>query len=88
MPREAVKLYDLVTAGKLAEANRLWQTMFPAQLFFWTHDYNPSIKAATNLRGGRVGNCREPLQPLGDDELKDLKLALAALDRPLARAED
>ena len=29
-----------------AEAAALWERMLPAQLFFWTHDYNPSIKAA------------------------------------------
>ncbi|HTO84090.1 MAG TPA: dihydrodipicolinate synthase family protein [Methylomirabilota bacterium] len=86
MPREAVRLYDLVAAGKLADAAALWQRMLPAQIFFWTHDYNPSVKLATNLRGGRVGACRMPLQPLGEDDQRELKHALAALGTPVASA--
>ena len=53
--------------------------MLPAQIFFWTHDYNPSVKAATNLLGGKVGACRMPLQPLGKEDQRELKRALAAL---------
>ena len=48
---KAVALYDLVAERRLVEAAALWERMLPAQLFFWTHDYNPSIKAATNLAG-------------------------------------
>jgi len=79
MPREAVRLHELVTAGKLADAAALWQRLLPAQLFFWTHDYNPSVKLATNLLGRKVGPCRMPLQPLGKDDQRELKRALAAL---------
>jgi 4-hydroxy-tetrahydrodipicolinate synthase len=79
MPREAVRLYELVTAGKLADAAALWQRLQPAQLFFWTHDYNPSVKLATNLLGRKVGQCRMPLQPLGKEDQRELKRALAAL---------
>lgn len=79
MPREAVELYTLVSAGKLAEARDLWRRMLPAQLFFWTHDYNPSIKAATNRLGGKVGQCRMPLQPLGKEDMAQLERALAGL---------
>ena len=79
MPREAVELYRLVSTGKLAEAAALWQRLLPAQLFFWTHDYNHSIKAATNLAGRRIGECRKPLQPLGEAELADLRAAMKPL---------
>ena len=58
MPREAVALYNYVTSGKLEEARELWVRMFPANLFFWTHVYNASVKAATNLSGRKVGPCR------------------------------
>jgi 4-hydroxy-tetrahydrodipicolinate synthase len=80
MPREAVRLFELVRNKQLVEAAALWKRLLPSQLFFWSHDYNPSIKAATNLRGGKVGNCRMPLQPLGPDDMRDLKRALAAID--------
>jgi len=86
MPREAVQLYDLVSQGNLSEAAALWQRILPAQIFYWTHDYNSSVKAATNLLGGKVGICRKPALPLGDDELAELKHALSALGRPLASA--
>jgi 4-hydroxy-tetrahydrodipicolinate synthase len=86
MPREAVQLYELVAAGKLAEAAALWQRILPAQIFYWTHDYNSSVKAATNLLGGKVGICRKPALPLGSAEIAELKLALGALGRPLASA--
>ncbi|HEX4569911.1 MAG TPA: dihydrodipicolinate synthase family protein [Dongiaceae bacterium] len=79
MPREAVELYRLVSAGKLAEAARLWQRLLPAQLFFWTHDYNPSIKAATTIAGRRIGKCRKPLQTLSESDLGELRRAMAWL---------
>ncbi|MBW7862042.1 MAG: dihydrodipicolinate synthase family protein [Rhodocyclaceae bacterium] len=80
MPHEAVALWRMVRDGRLTEAAALWQKMLPANLFFWNHPYNPSIKAATNLRVNRVGPCRQPVQPLGASELQDLKAALQALD--------
>ena len=79
MPREAVELYRLVSAGKLTEAARLWQRLLPAQLFFWTHDYNPSIKAATTIAGRRIGECRKPLQTLSESDLGELRRAMAPL---------
>ncbi len=79
MPRGSAALYRLVAAGKLAEAAELWKRMLPSQLFFWTHDYNPSIKAATNLAGRKVGLCRKPLQPLGESDMALLRQAMAPL---------
>lgn len=85
-PREAVQLYELVAAGKLGEAAALWQRLLPAQIFYWTHDYNSSVKAATTMLGGKVGICRKPALPLGEADLSELKQALSALGRPLASA--
>ncbi len=86
IPAEAVQLYELVLAGKLAEGAALWKRILPTQIFHWTHDYNSSVKAATNLLGGKVGICRKPALPLSDLELSELKRALSALGRPLASA--
>jgi len=80
MPREAVELYRLVAGGKFTEAAALWQRLLPAQLFFWTHDYNPSIKAATNIAGRSIGECRRPQMPLGEAHMAELRAAM----RPLA----
>jgi 4-hydroxy-tetrahydrodipicolinate synthase len=85
-PREAVRLYDLVTKSDLTAAAALWKTILPAQIFYWTHDYNASVKAATNLLGGNVGICRKPALPLSEFELAELKSALTLLGRPLASA--
>ena len=79
MPREAVDLYNLVSSGKLSEALDLWKRMLPANLFFWNHVYNASVKAATNLSGRDVGLCRAPVQPLTDSEMKDLQEAVKPL---------
>ena len=79
MPKEAVDLYELVVSGRLAEARDLWARMFPTNLFFWTHVYNASVKAATNLSGRKVGPCRQPVQSLTDDEMVGLKEALEPL---------
>lgn len=86
MPREAVQLYELVAAGKLNDAAALWQRILPAQIFYWTHDYNSSVKAATNMLGGKVGICRKPALPLGEADQAELRQALSALGRPLASA--
>lgn len=85
-PKEAVRLYELVAKGDLAAAAALWKTILPAQIFYWTHDYNSSVKAATNLLGGNVGICRKPALPLSESDLAELKIALKSLGRPLAAA--
>ena len=79
MPKEAVDLYDFVVSDRLCEARDLWKRMFPANSFFWSHVYNASVKAATNLSGRKVGPCRKPVQPLTDPEMRELKDALKPL---------
>ena len=79
MPELSVKLYDLVSAGKVAEAKAVWEKMFPSQLFFWTHDYNPAVKAATNMSGRNVGLCRKPQMPLTNAEQAELKAIMEAM---------
>ena len=86
MPKEAVRLFDLVAKGDLNGAATVWKSMLPAQIFYWTHDYNSSVKAATNLLGGDVGICRKPALPLSDADLAELKSALKSVGRPLASA--
>jgi 4-hydroxy-tetrahydrodipicolinate synthase len=80
MPEMAVKLYDLVSAGKVAEAKAVWEKMYPSQLFFWTHDYNPAVKAATNMSGRNVGLCRKPQMPLAEGEQAELKAIMDAMN--------
>ena len=79
IPNEAVELFNLVTTGKLAEANALWQRILPSQLFLWGHPYNPAVKAATQMMGHDIGQCRLPQQPLTDSEASALVSSLAPL---------
>jgi len=79
MPKECVQLYDLIMANNLVKAKELWKRMLPANLFFWSHVYNSSVKAATNLSGRSIGECRKPVLPLKDFELAELKEALKPL---------
>ena len=86
MPREAVELYEHVSAGRLKEGLALWRRMVATQLFFWNHAYNPSIKAAAAVLGRDLGLCRKPQLPLTDAEAKRLRQALAGLHPELERA--
>jgi 4-hydroxy-tetrahydrodipicolinate synthase len=79
MPKECVELYNLVTSGKLIEADKLWRRMLPANLFFYNNVYNAAVKTATNLSGRKVGPCRKPVLPLTESEMKELKEALEPL---------
>ena len=86
MPREAVRLYDLVASDKLHEARDLWRRLLPAQLFFWSHFYNAAVKQATNLSGRPVGPCRSPVRPLTEAAKAGLTEALAPLATGKTRA--
>lgn len=79
MPVEAVALYTLHAQGKLAEMNALWARLKAANIFFWTNSYNAAVKAAVNMRGGAVGECRLPVLPLSDAKKAELAKALAPL---------
>ena len=78
-PSESVALFDLVKANNLAEANELWQRILPSQLFVWATVYNAGIKAACEMRGFSVGNCRMPVQPLSPADTEALQAALEPL---------
>jgi 4-hydroxy-tetrahydrodipicolinate synthase len=64
MPAEAVRLYELFAAARLTEALALWRRMQPLNTLLWTLPFNPVAKAATNLSGRSVGECRRPVPPL------------------------
>lgn len=80
-PEETVRIYELIQSGKIGEARKMWKRLFPTHFFIWTHPYNPAVKAATNLRGGKVGICRKPVLPLSGKEMAELKKALQAVGR-------
>jgi len=79
MPREAVKLYDLFEEKRLEEALVLWRRMQHLNLFLWTNPFNPAAKAASNLSGRPVGECRRPVLPLSAEQKAALKVAMRPL---------
>ncbi|MGI9405777.1 MAG: dihydrodipicolinate synthase family protein [Hyphomicrobiaceae bacterium] len=80
IPREAVALYDLVTESKFEQAAELWNRIYPLNRFVWGNPFNPGVKAGTNLRGGDVGVCRRPVQPLTAEEHAELEAIITRLD--------
>src|SRR5579871_1084921 len=76
---ELVRMYDLLQAGNLTEALRLWKTMQPLSVLLWTAPFNPVAKAASNLSGRNVGQCRLPVPPLSAAEMAQVEAAYARL---------
>lgn len=83
-PREAVELFELVEAGKHAEAIALWKLLFPVLNYCWQNDYIPAVKAAAGIMGFDGGAVRVPVCAVGDDALRALEIALAPLKQARA----
>jgi len=79
MPKEGVRLYELYVAGKLGDALALWHRMQPLNRLLWSLPFNSVAKAATNLSGRKVGDCRRPVPPLTADQMAAVKEAMAPL---------
>ena len=77
IPVQAVRLYDLCSAGNLSEALDLWHKIQPLNRLFWTIPFNPAVKEATNLSGRPVSTCRLPVQPLSADQKEMVQQAFA-----------
>jgi 4-hydroxy-tetrahydrodipicolinate synthase len=79
MPREAVKLFDLVQARDYDAALALWALMFPSIHYIWLNDYIPAVKAACRLMGYDGGTVRPPVCEIGPEAQAALAEALAPL---------
>ncbi len=80
MPRECVRLWDLVAAKDYAGALALWDRMVPSIIWMWSNDYIPAMKVATRLRGFEGGPVRRPLRPISAEDEKALAAALEPLN--------
>jgi 4-hydroxy-tetrahydrodipicolinate synthase len=78
MGREAIQMYDLVAAGEIDEARRVQMRCIALDKAIHgdTGTFPASLKAAMNLRGRPGGHPREPLLPLTDQELANLRRTL------------
>jgi len=80
MPKECVRLYELVSTGDIEGAMALWSTMIPSLLYIWSGNYIAKVKTACRLRGFDGGNTRRPLTPLNAEEEKTLAATLKPLN--------
>jgi 4-hydroxy-tetrahydrodipicolinate synthase len=80
MPRESVRLFELVTSGDITGAMELWSRMIPSLLYIWRGNYVAKVKAASRLRGFDGGGVRAPLQNLSANEMHELMACLEPLD--------
>jgi 4-hydroxy-tetrahydrodipicolinate synthase len=74
---ELVEVYDRFLSGRLVEAVTLWRRLQPLNTLLWTAPFNPVAKAACNLSGRRVGECRRPVLPLTAEQMAAVELAYA-----------
>jgi 4-hydroxy-tetrahydrodipicolinate synthase len=79
MPRESVRLFELVTSGDITGAMELWLRMIPSLLYIWKGNYVAKVKAASRLRGFDGGGVRAPLQKLSVSEENELAACLEPL---------
>jgi len=79
MPRESVRLFELVTSGDITGAMELWSRMIPSLLYIWRGNYVAKVKAASRLRGFDGGGVRAPLQNLSANEMHELMACLEPL---------
>jgi len=79
MPRESVRLFELVASDDIAGAMELWSRMIPSLLCIWRGNYVPKVKAASRQRGFDGGGVRAPLQNLSVDEARELAACLEPL---------
>lgn len=82
-PREAVKLFNLIDAGKHAEGLKLWKSMFPIVNYCWQNDYIPAVKAAARQMGFDGGPVRAPVCDVGKAAEAEIAKAL----EPLRKAQ-
>jgi len=79
MPRESVRLFEMVASGDIAGAMELWSRMVPSLLFLWRGNYVSKVKAACRLRGYDGGGVRAPLRDLSVDQARELAVSLEPL---------
>lgn len=84
IPRAAIRLYDLATAGKWDEAFELQHVLWPINELFQRHGIAACVKAALQARGYDVGPPIPPQTPLGEAAAADIAAALARIDEVVA----
>lgn len=79
MPKECVRLWNLVQIKDFESAITLWNKMLPSLIWMWNNDYIPAMKSAVRMRGYEGGGVRKPLRPISADDEKALAATLEIL---------
>ena len=79
IPRQSVRLYELCSDGKWAEAMALQRELWRINEVFARFNLAACIKAALTLQGYDVGDPIAPQCPLGAEERRIIAAALAAV---------
>jgi 4-hydroxy-tetrahydrodipicolinate synthase len=79
MPRECVRLYDLVRAQRWDEALAEQRKQWAINEVFAKYALAACIKAALRLQGFEVGEPIAPQQPLAPEAIEDIRRALTQL---------
>ena len=79
IPRMTVRLFDLVQANKLREAEKLYYKMLPLLMYLEAGQLGAKVKAAMSLLGQCGGNPRKPFLPLAREEKPALQRILKDL---------
>jgi 4-hydroxy-tetrahydrodipicolinate synthase len=77
-PRVLSSIYNLFTAGKIAEAQAAQHSISEFREVFRYGNPNTVVKMAVSLLGYPVGNCRRPFNYLCEEGVSALKLVLKA----------
>jgi 4-hydroxy-tetrahydrodipicolinate synthase len=72
-PRETVAIYDLVGAGRIAEAREIYRWFMPLLHLDVSHRFVQNIKVAEQIVRGTSPVVRAPRLELEGDELKNIK---------------
>ena len=82
VPDLCVELFDLVAAGRLAEARSLQRRLTPlARLLTRVHGV-PGLKAALDIAGYVGGDPRPPLLPAGPAAVEEIRKGMEAVHAP------
>lgn len=85
LPEACVELYELSTAGKIAEARALQERLVPASKALVSRWGATSMKYALDRLGYYGGPVREPLRPLGEDASREIDELLATIEARAAK---
>jgi len=79
MPRECVRLYELVRGGRLEDALAEQRKQWAMNEAFTRYSLAACIKTALRLQGFDVGDALPPQEPLPPEAVEDIRRALARL---------